>query len=93
MLIKNMTFGYVRRKVDMSDVKIYRITGEIRSPHYQTKFSKDMRALRPEDVIEKVYVDIGSQHRVKRIHIKITSITEISVEETEDPVIRALSEG
>ena len=77
----------------MDGVRIFRIKGEIRSPTYQTTFSKDVRAVKPEEVIEKIYVDIGSQHRVKRIHINIMSITEIPFEETEDPIIQALSEG
>ena len=55
-------------------------------------FCKDVRALKPEDAIEKIYMDLGSQHRVKRIHMKVNSIQEISVDETEDPVIKALNE-
>ena len=77
----------------MVEVKIFRVEGKILSPNYKTAFSKDVRALKPEDAVEKVYVELGSQHRVKRVHMKVTSIEEITVEETEDPIIRALSEG
>ena len=73
-------------------VKIFSVEGTIQSPSYQTHFVKDLRALKPEDAIEKIYMDLGSQHRVKRIHIKVNAVKEISVDETEDSVIKALSE-
>lgn len=73
-------------------VKIFRVEGTIHSPSYQTNFLKDVRAVKPEDAIEKIYMELGSQHRVKRIHLKVLSIKEISVDETEDSVIKALDE-
>lgn len=73
-------------------VKIFRVEGTIQSPSYQTNFLKDVRAVKPEDAIEKIYMELGSQHRVKRIHLKVISIKEISVDETEDSVIKALDE-
>jgi large subunit ribosomal protein LX len=73
-------------------VKIFRVEGIIQSPSYQTHFVKDVRALKPEDAIEKIYMDMGSQHRIKRIHMKVNSIKEISIDETEDSVIKALNE-
>lgn len=73
-------------------VKIFRVEGEVHSPNYHTKFLKDVRALKPENAIEKLYKEFGSQHRVKRIHMKVTSIKEITVDETEDSVIKALHE-
>ena len=77
----------------MVEVKIFRVDGEILSPNYRTTFSKDVRALRPEHAVEKVYMELGSHHRVKRVHMKLHSIQEITEEETEDPVIRDLSRG
>jgi large subunit ribosomal protein LX len=73
-------------------VKIFRVKGTIQSPSYQTNFVKDVRALKPEDAIDKIYKEFGSQHRVKRIHMKVTSIQEISVDETEDSVIKSLAD-
>jgi large subunit ribosomal protein LX len=75
----------------MVEVKIFRVEGEILSPNYRTTFSKDVRALRPEHAVEKVYMELGSQHKVKRVHMKLHSIKEITVEETEDLLIRDLS--
>jgi len=77
----------------MGDVKIFRVAGEILSPNYTTTFSKDIRALKPEHAVERVFTALGSQHRVKRVHIKLTSVVEITVDETEDVIIRDLSRG
>lgn len=73
-------------------VKIFRVEGIVAKTNYVMHFSKDFRALKSEDAIEKVFTDFGSQHKVKRIHIKITSVNEISLEETRDDTIRELSE-
>ena len=56
-----------------------------------SKFKKEIRALKIEDASEKVYAEIGSQHRTKRVHIKILSIQEVKPEETEDSIVRELS--
>ena len=74
------------------EVKIFRVEGAIKKPRSFMPFSKDVRALKEEDAIEKVYADLGSQHRAKRFQVKIASIKEVSLEETEDTVIRELSE-
>ena len=74
------------------EVKIFRVKGIITKLNYVMPFSKYVRALKMEDAIEKVYSDFGSQHRVKRFHMRINSVDEVSVEETEDQIIRELSE-
>jgi len=73
------------------EVKIFRVEGVIVKPNRVTPFSKDVRALRVEDAVEKVYADFGGQHRVKRVHVRIASVSEIALEETEDTIIRELS--
>lgn len=77
----------------MSEVKVFRVTGEIVKPNYQTKFRKEVRALKPEDAEEKIYMEFGSKHRAKRFQIRIKKIEEISAEEIEDPIIRKLTMG
>ncbi|MEM3789393.1 MAG: 50S ribosomal protein L18Ae [Candidatus Bathyarchaeia archaeon] len=77
----------------MSEVKIFRVTGEIRKPNLKTHFRKEVIAIKPEHAIEKVYTELGSKHRVKRFHIKITSVNEISPQEIEDPLIRKMVVG
>ena len=76
----------------MSEVKIFRITGRILKPKYRTEFSKEIRSITPEAAVEKVYSDFGSQHRVRRTHIRIDSIQEIAPEESTDMSIRQLGE-
>ncbi len=77
----------------MSEVKVFRITGEIVKPNLKTTFKKEIRALSPENAKEKIYTDIGSKHRVKRYHIRIQKIEEVSSEEIENPLIRRLTLG
>jgi large subunit ribosomal protein LX len=77
----------------MGDVKIFKIIGEIRKPNWKTSFKKEVLALKPEHAIEKVYAELGSKHRVKRFHIKISRIDEISPSEVEDPIIKKLLTG
>ncbi len=78
------------------DVHIYRITGYMlishdRMPSWQ-KFSLEVRALKPEHAVEKVYSELGSRHKLRRKHIRITEVREISLEEAESRYIRQLAE-
>jgi len=79
----------------MVEVKIYRISGKIlishdRLPTWQ-KFSIEVRALKPEDAIEKVLSELGSRHKLRRRHIRIEEVKEISLEEATNPQVRALA--
>jgi large subunit ribosomal protein LX len=74
-------------------VKIFRIEGVITKPNNVMRFSKEIRAVKREDALEKIYADLGSHHKVKRVHVKIASIKEISLDEAVDPVVRELSGG
>jgi large subunit ribosomal protein LX len=77
----------------MSEVKVFRITGEIKKPNFQTGFKKEMRALKPEDAVERIYKEIGSRHRVKRFQIRILKVEEIKPEEITDISVRKLTVG
>ena len=63
----------------MMEVKIFRVEGAIKKPGFIMPFSKDLRALKGEDAIEKIYADLGSQHKAKRFNVKIASIKEVSL--------------
>lgn len=76
----------------MMKVKIFRIEGAIKKAGNVVPFAKDIRALKEEDAVEKIYTDLGSQHQAKRFQIKIVSVKEISLEDTQDTMIRELSE-
>lgn len=74
-------------------VKIYKVGGQIHKPNYTSRFSKELRAVNPEDAIEKVYAELGGQHGIRRVHLRIDAVEELRLDEVEDPIIRALSEG
>ncbi|RLF16990.1 MAG: 50S ribosomal protein LX [Thermoprotei archaeon] len=69
----------------MSEVKIFRIRGKMLIGDSWQKFSLEVRALRKEHALEKVYSNLGSRHKLKRAHIKIEKIEEISPEEVTKP--------
>ncbi|MGQ9641806.1 MAG: 50S ribosomal protein L18Ae [Candidatus Bathycorpusculaceae bacterium] len=77
----------------MSEVKVFRVTGEIRKPNLKTSFRKEVIAVKPENAVEKVYCELGSKHRVKRFHIKIASVEEIPPEEIKSPLLKKLVTG
>ena len=77
----------------MSEVKVFRVSGEIRKPNFQTEFRKEVRSLKPEDAVEKVYMEIGSKHRVKRFQIRISEVEEIGAEEIENIIVKKMTLG
>lgn len=71
---------------------MFRVKGKVFDPKMRTSFVKEIRALKPEDAAEKVYAELGSRHRVKRYHIRISKIEEIKPREATNLVIQKLSE-
>jgi large subunit ribosomal protein LX len=74
-------------------MKVFRVTGEIRKPNMKTSFKKEIIAAKPEHAVEKIYAELGSKHRVKRVHIEITSVEEVSPENIEDPLVKKFVTG
>ena len=74
-------------------MKVFRVMGEIRKPNLKTTFRKEVVAVKPEHAVEKVYAELGSKHRVKRVHIKILGVEEVPSQEIEDPLIKKLIIG
>lgn len=77
-----------------SEVKIYRVTGYMlishdRLPTWQ-KFTQEVTALNEKDALEKVYSLLGSRHKLKRYHIRITEVQTIMPEEVTKPEIHKL---
>ena len=72
---------------------MFRVIGKITKPNYRTDFRKEIRALKLEEAVEKVYNEIGSKHRAKRVQIKVLKVEEISAEEVTDPIIKKLISG
>ncbi|MFQ5758357.1 MAG: 50S ribosomal protein L18Ae [Candidatus Bathyarchaeia archaeon] len=80
-------------KAEPIRVKVFRVTGEIIKPNLQTSFHKEIRAVKPEEVVERIYKELGSRHRAKRFQIKIHNIKEIKPDEIEDDLIKKLTLG
>ena len=74
-------------------MKVFRVMGEIRKPNLKTSFRKEVVAIKPEHAVEKVYAELGSKHRVKRFHIKITGVEEVPLQEIENPLLKKLVVG
>jgi large subunit ribosomal protein LX len=77
----------------VTEVKVFRVVGKIAKPNYNTDFRKEIRALKPEEAVEKVYMEIGSKHRAKRSQIKVLKVEEIGLEDVSDPTIKKLMSG
>ena len=75
----------------MSEIKIYRIIGNYKKNHKKYLFRKEVRSLKEEDALEKVLSQITSIGIYRR-QINIQEIKEISLEESQDHLIRELSE-
>ncbi len=67
----------------MSEVKIYRVTGEIHKPRQfePMKFSKEIAAAKKEHAIERIYAEMGSRHRAKRNQVVILKVDELEKDE------------
>jgi large subunit ribosomal protein LX len=77
----------------MNEVKVFRVIGEIRKPNFRTGFRKEIRALKPEEAVERIYMELGSKHRAKRFQIKIIKVEEVKPEEIESLLVRKLTLG
>ncbi|MBN1785278.1 MAG: 50S ribosomal protein L18a [Candidatus Bathyarchaeota archaeon] len=77
----------------MSEVKVFRVIGKIRKPNFQTEFRKEVRALKPEDAVEKVFMLLGSKHRVKRFQMSISKVEELAPNEIEDILLKKMTPG
>ncbi|MHA1931365.1 MAG: 50S ribosomal protein L18Ae [Promethearchaeota archaeon] len=75
----------------MSEIKIYRIIGNYNKKFKKYLFRKEVRALKEEDALEKVLSQITSIGIFRR-QINIQEIKEITLEESQDYLIRELSE-
>lgn len=77
----------------MESAKVFVVRGRIKKPNWQTEFRKEVRALKPEDAVERVYREFGSRHRVKRFQMKILEVQEISSGTAEGEVTLPKSEA
>ncbi len=70
----------------MSKVRVYRIRGRMLLSHDSLpewrEFNLEYTGTKIEDVIEKVYSNLGSRHKLRRKHIVIEEVKEVPAEET-----------
>jgi large subunit ribosomal protein LX len=71
-------------------MKAFKVTGEIKKPRLVTPFVRELLADKSTHAVEKVYAEIGSRHRVKRCHIKIISVEEISADQVMNPILKKI---
>ncbi len=74
-------------------MKVFRVTGEIYKPNLNTPFVRELLADKPEHAEERVYAEIGSRHRVKRCHMKVTNVEEVSPADIANPILKKLVTG
>ena len=70
--------------------KIFRIKGSFVMGSETQVFTKELRAIKEEEIYEKLYSIFGSKHGIKRNQVKIDSIEEITEDEIEDPIVKAI---
>ena len=63
----------------MSEVKVYKITGDLRKRGDLLHFKKEIRALKKEDALASLYADMGSRHKARKFEIAIKSVEELPV--------------
>ena len=69
-------------------VRNFRIKGIFRDHQNNIGFTRDVRAIKETDAVEKIILQLGSNHAIKRNHIKILEIQEISAEKVRDPFVK-----
>ena len=72
--------------------KIFRIQGKFMMGNILKPFTKELKAINEDEIKEKIYSEFGSKHHIHRNKIIIEKINEISEEEVQDPLIKALME-
>jgi len=67
----------------LAEVKTFRITGEVKKPRTVIPFALELRATKEQEAIERVYTEMGSRHKARRLEIKLGKIEELKTSETE----------
>jgi len=71
--------------------KIFRIQGKFKMGENLQPFTKELKAIKEEDIYEKIYSEFGSKHGIGRNQIEIEDISEISIDQAKDPVIKTMA--
>jgi len=60
----------------MSEVKKFKITGEIKKGVSKIPFSVEFAALKKEHALQRLYAEMGSRHGARQFEIRIKDIQE-----------------
>ena len=71
-------------------VKAFRVSGVMRIKDSWQKFSVELTEVSEENAVERVYSLLGSRHKLKRAHIKVLEVRELSPDEVTDLRVRKL---
>ena len=74
-------------------MKAFRIEGEFLMGDKWQKFRKEIASMDENTALERLVSDMGGRHKTKRKNIKVAAVTELKLEEIEDPLIRDEVEG
>ncbi len=74
-------------------MKAFKIEGEFLMGRKWQKFSKEVAGKDKDTALECLLSDMGGRHRAKRKNIKVSNITELKLEEIENPLVRDELEG
>jgi large subunit ribosomal protein LX len=64
----------------LSEVKIFKIAGEIKKGKTRIPFAVEISALKQEHAMQRLYADIGSRHRARKFEITISSVEQVKAE-------------
>jgi large subunit ribosomal protein LX len=67
----------------MSEVKKFRLIGEIKKGTKKIPFSVEINALKKEHALERMYAEMGSRHRARQFEIQVKEIQESNEETAE----------
>ncbi|MGL6299097.1 MAG: 50S ribosomal protein L18Ae [Methanobacteriaceae archaeon] len=73
------------------ETKIFRVKGKFAMGDETKQFTKELKAFKEEDIYEKLYSEFGSKHGIKKYQMHIDKIEEISIDDVQDPIIKAIS--
>jgi len=70
----------------MSEVRTFKIAGEIKKGKTRIPFAVEVNALKQEHALQRLYADMGSRHRARRFEITINSVEQVNKEEAANDV-------
>ena len=65
----------------MSEVRMFKIAGEIKKGKTRIPFAVEVSALKQEHALQRLYADMGSRHRARKFEITINSVEQVNREE------------